>query len=81
MSVLFWLSITLWLVSLVCYALILNARELRQRRVEGTPAFVPLDALLERAGHSRGSRYLYRTLMLSAAGAMLCGALYLVFGM
>lgn len=80
MSVFFWLSISLWLVSLVCYALILSAREDRQRRVAGRPAVAPFETLLERAG-SRASRYLYRTLVLAAAGAMLCGALYLAFGM
>jgi len=79
-SVLFWLSIALWLASLVCYALILSAREHRQRRVSRTPSYVPLDALFDRAGDARASRYLYRTLVLSVAGALLCGALYLLFG-
>lgn len=80
MSVLFWLSIALWLVSLICYALILSAREHRQRRAARTPAYVPLDALFDRVGHARVSRVLFRTLLIAAAGAMLCGAVYLAYG-
>lgn len=78
-SVLFWLSIALWLASLVCYALILSAGEHRQRRVARTPAYVPLDALFDRVRYARASKYLYRTLALAASGAMLSGAMYLLF--
>lgn len=81
MSVFFWVSIALWLVSLVCYALIISAREHRQRRVARTPSYVPLDALFDRAGHTRVLKYLYRTLLCAAAGALASGTLYLLFGM
>lgn len=79
MSFFFWLSIALWLVTLVCYALIVSAREHRQRHADNTPAYVPLDALFDRAGHARASKYLLRTLLFAAAGALISGALYLFY--
>ena len=78
MNVLFWLSIGLWLLALLCYAMILSANEQLHRRGAGMPTFASLETLIRRAGGSGARRYLYRTLLGSAVGAMLTGGLYLL---
>lgn len=81
MSFLFWLSIALWLVSLVSYALILSGREQLQRNDMGKPAGNFFGALFGDTGYTGSVKYLYRTLVLSASGALVTGALYLSFGL
>ncbi len=80
-SFLFWLSIALWLVSLVSYALILSAREQLRRKDTGRSAGIFFGALFADTGHTGSVKYLYRTLVLSASGALVTGALYLSFGL
>ena len=77
MSILFWLSIVLWMVSLVSYALILSGKEQLERKGARMSIFIPFEALLHDGGYSRSLRYLYRTAVLSAIGAMLTGGLYM----
>lgn len=81
MSFLFWLSIALWLVSLVSYALILSGREQLQRKDTGKSAGIFFSALFGDTGYTGSVKYLYRTLVLSAIGALVTGALYLSFGL
>lgn len=78
MSVLFWLSIALWIVALASYAMILSSDEELQRKGAGMSVFIPLEALFQIVGHSRSRRLLYRALVLSAIGAMVSGGLYLL---
>jgi len=77
-SFLFWLSIALWLVALVTYALILSANEQLQRKGARISVFIPFEALFRGSGYSRSLKYLYRTLILAAIGAMVTGGLYLL---
>ncbi len=78
MNFLFWLSIALWLVALVSYALILSADEQLQREDARMSVFIPFEALFHTTSYSRSLKYLYRTLVLSAIGAMVTGGLYLL---
>ena len=78
MNVLFWLSIGLWLLALLCYATILSASEQLHRKGAGMSTFASFETLLRSAGGARARRYLYRTVVGSAAGAMLTGGLYLL---
>lgn len=78
MNVLFWLSIGLWLLALLCYAVILSANEQLHRKAAGMSTFASLETLISRAGGSVARRYLYRILVGSAVGAMLTGGLYLL---
>ncbi len=80
MNVLFWLSIGLWVVALVSYALILSGNEQLQRRSAGMSVFMPFEALFHSTRYSRSLKYLYRILILSAIGAMVTGGLYLLSG-
>jgi hypothetical protein len=76
-KVLFWLSTGLWVVALVSYAVILSGSERQLRKETGTPFFIAFEALGQRTGSSRVRRILYRTLVLSAIGAILSGGLFL----
>ena len=78
MSFLFWVSIVLWLATLVSYALILSGNEQLQRKDAGMSVFIPFEALFDSSKYSRSLKYLYRTLVLSAIGAMVTGGLYLL---
>lgn len=78
MNVLFWLSIGLWLLALLCYAMILSANEQLHRKGAAMSTFASLETLVRRAGGFRVRRYLYRALVGSAVGAMLTGGLYLL---
>lgn len=80
MSFLFWLSIALWLVSLLCYAVILSGNERLDRADRAESASTFFDVLNGGPGYARSLKYLYRTLVLSAIGALATGALYLLFG-
>lgn len=80
MNLLFWLSIALWIVSLLSYALILSGKEQSQRNDARVSGGFVLDALFGGAGYARSLKYLYRTLVLSAIGALVTGGLYLSFG-
>jgi hypothetical protein len=77
-SILFWLSIGLWVVALVSYAMILSGNEQLQRKGDRTSVFIPFAALFQSAGYSRSRRFFYGTLVLSAVGAMLSGGLFLI---
>lgn len=78
MKVLFWLSIGLWLVALVSYAALLSGSERQHGKETGTPSIIAFDALRQGDGSSRVRSILYRTLVLSAIGAMLSGGLFLL---
>ncbi len=78
MNVLFWLSIGLWLLALLCYAMILSASEQPHNKGAGASTFAAFETLIQRAGGSGARRYLYRTLVGSALGAALTGGLYLM---
>jgi hypothetical protein len=75
---LFWLSIVLWLVALVSYALIVSGKERLERKHARVPVFIPFEALFHSTSYSRSIKYLYRTLFLSAIGAMVTGGFYLL---
>jgi uncharacterized membrane protein YbhN (UPF0104 family) len=77
-NVLFWLSIGLWVVALASYAMLLSSNEQLQREDARMSVFVPFEALFQSAGYSRSRRFFYRTLVLSAIGAMVSGGLYLL---
>jgi hypothetical protein len=79
-NLLFWVSIGLWVVALVSYALILSGGEQLERKDARRSIFIPFEELLRGSAYSRYSIYLYRTLILSAAGAMLTGGLFLLTG-
>ena len=79
-SIFFWISIGLWVVALVAYALILNGNEQLERRDTRMSVFIPFKVLFQDSGYSRYSRLLYRTLILSAFGAMLSGGLFMLTG-
>jgi hypothetical protein len=78
MNVLFWLSIGLWVLALVCYAMILSADEQRHGKGAGTSTFTLFETLFHTTGGSRARRYLYRIQVAAALGAMLTGGLYLL---
>lgn len=78
MSIFFWLSIGFWIVTLVSYALILSGDEQLERRDARMSMFIPFEVLFQDSGYSRYSRYLYRTLILSAVLAMVTGGLFLL---
>ncbi len=80
MNVFFWLSIGLWIVALVSYALILSGNEQLQRKSARMPVFIPFEVLFRSARYSHSLKYLYRILILSAIGAMVTGGLFLVTG-
>ncbi len=80
MNVLFWLSIGLWIVALVSYALILSGNEQLQRKSARMSVFIPFEALFRSARYSRSRKYLYRILIMSAMGAMVTGGLFLLTG-
>ena len=80
MNFLFWLSIALWLMTLVAYALILSGNEQLQRKDAGISVFIPFRKLFHSSGHSRSLKYLYPALVLSAIGAIVTGGLYLLTG-
>ena len=77
---LFWLSIGLWVLCLVSYALILSGDEHLERKEVGTSEFIPFRARPPGAAYPRPLRYLYRILILAAIGAMLTGGLFLLTG-
>jgi hypothetical protein len=77
-KVLFWLSIGLWVVALVSYAMILNGNERLQRKGARMSVFVPFETLFHSATDSCARSYLYRTLVASAIGAMVTGGLFLL---
>ena len=76
MNILLWLSIGLWVLALVSYAVILSGNE----QLEGKQAMIPFGARSHSAGHPRPSRHLYRILILSAIGALVTGGLFLLTG-
>lgn len=78
MNVLFWLSIGLWVVALVSYAMLLSGNEQLRRKGARMSVFVPFEALFQGAGHPRSRRFFYRILVLSAIGAMVSGGLFLL---
>ena len=78
MTVLFWVSIGLWVVALVSYAMILNGNEQLQRKVARMSVFIPFETLFHSAGGSRARKYIYRTLVASGLGAMVTGGLFLL---
>lgn len=80
MNILFWLSIGLWVLSLVSYALILSGSEQLERKDAGRSIFIPFEVLFQGSGYSRYVRILYRVLIGSAVGAMLTGGLFLLTG-
>ncbi len=80
MNVFFWLSIGLWVVALVSYALILSGNEQLQRKSARMSVFIPFEALFRRVRYSRTRKYLYRILIVSAMGAMMTGGLFLLTG-
>ncbi len=80
MNVLFWLSIGLWVVALVSYALILSGNEQLQRKSARMSVFIPFESLFRSARYSRSRKYLYRILTMSAMGAMVTGGLFLLTG-
>ncbi|NCF29057.1 MAG: hypothetical protein GWP69_16860 [Gammaproteobacteria bacterium] len=80
MNVLFWFSIGLWVVALISYAMLLSANEQLQRKDAGMSVFIPFEKLFHNVGASRARRYLYRTLVVSAIGAMVTGGLFLLTG-
>lgn len=78
MSIFFWTSIGLWVVALVSYALILGGGEQLERKDARRSNFIPFEELFRGSAYSRYSTYLYGVLILSAVGAMLTGALFLL---
>ncbi len=78
MNFLFWLSIVLWMVALVSYALIVSGDEQLGRKHARAPVLIPFAALFHTTSYSRSLKYLYRTLFLSAIGAMVTGGFYLL---
>lgn len=80
MNIFFWMSIGFWLVSLVSYALILSGNEQLERRNAKISMFIPFEMLFHDSGYSRYSRYLCRTLILSAVLAIVTGGLFLLTG-
>ena len=78
MKLLFWLSIGLWVIALVCYAMILSGNEQLQRKSARMSVFIPFEALFHGARGSRARRYLNWTLVGSAVGAMVTGGLFLL---
>ena len=80
MNVLFWLSIGLWIVALVSYALILSGNEQLQRTSAKASVFIPFEVLFRGTRYASSLKYLYRILTLSAIGAMVAGGLYLLSG-
>ena len=78
MDILFWLSIGLWVTSLLSYALILTGKEQLERKDSRMSVFMPFEVLFHDSEYSRYSRYLRRTAILSALGAMLSGAMFLL---
>ena len=78
MNVLFWLSIGLWVIALVSYAMILSKNEQLHRSGARMSVFTPFEALFHGARVSRAHWYLYRILVGSALGAMLTGGLFLL---
>ncbi len=80
MNVFFWLSIGLWIVALVSYALILSGNEQLQRKSARMFVFIPFEALFRSARYSRSRKYLYWILIMSAIGAMMTGGLFLLTG-
>ena len=80
MNVLFWLSIGLWVVALVSYALILSGNEQLQRTSARLSVFIPFEVLFRGTRYSRSLKYLYRILTLSAIGAVVTGGLFLLSG-
>jgi hypothetical protein len=79
-NVLFWLSIGLWVVALVSYALILSGNEQLQRTSARPSVFIPFEVLFRGTRYSRSLKYLYRILTLSAIGAVVTGGLFLLSG-
>jgi hypothetical protein len=79
-NILFWLSIGLWVVCLVSYALILSGNEQLERKGARMSIFIPFEVLFHSSGYSRYVRILYRILVVSAVGAMLTGGLFLLTG-
>jgi hypothetical protein len=79
-NILFWLSIGLWMISLVSYALILSGHEQLDRKDARMSFFIPFEVLFHSSGYSRYVRYLYRILVVSAVGAVLTGGLFLLTG-
>ena len=88
MNILFWLSIGLWVLALVSYAVILSGNEqlegeqarMSTRMSTRMTAMIPFGARSHSAGHPRPSRHLYRILILSAIGALVTGGLFLLTG-
>lgn len=80
MKALFWLSIGLWVIALVCYALILSGKERLERRDAGMSIFIPFEVLFDSSRYSYSLKFLYRALVLSAVGAMVTGGLFLLSG-
>lgn len=64
----------------MCYAVILSGNERPDRSDSGEPVGTFFDVLYGGPGYARSLKYLYRTLVLSAIGALATGALYLLFG-
>ena len=79
-NILFWLSIGLWVIALVSYALILDGNEQQERKENLMSVIIPFGTPSHGAVHSRSLRHLYRILVLSAIGAILTGGLYLLTG-
>ena len=83
-NILFWLSIGLWVLALVSYAVILSGNEQleeKQARMSSRmTAMIPFGARSHSAGHPRPSRHLYRILILSTIGALVTGGLFLLTG-
>jgi hypothetical protein len=77
-NILFWLSIGFWVVSLVCYALLLSGSEQLERKDVRRPAFIPFEVLFHGSGYSRYSKNLYRALIVSAVAALFTGGLFLL---
>ena len=77
---LFWLSIGLWMLALVSYALILSGNEHLERKEARMSAIIPFGALPHGTGYPRCLRQLYRLPILSAIGAMVTGGLFLLTG-
>ncbi len=77
---LFWLSIGLWALCLVSYALILSGDEHLERKEVGTSESIPFEARPPGAAYPRSLTCLYRIVFLSAIGAMLTGGFFLLTG-
>ena len=58
--------------------MILNGNEHLQRKVARMSVFVPFETLFHSVGGGRARKYLYRTLVASAIGAMVTGGVFLL---